>query len=414
MTQKSMIALDDVVISRERFRDATGDMEALSQSLMTFGQLQPIILDEHRELIAGYRRYTAARANGWSHIWYVTQAEVDELLARELELEENIRREQMSWQEEQKAIVEIDKLKKEKDPTWGQAQTAALVGKHQARVSEAATLVKMMELFPELKEAKSKNQAMSWAKAKSANIVRVLDVQSNPAQYASIEDKLLLGDSVELIRGVPDEYIHAVITDPPFGINFEDRRAGTVGTLTSYEDAEDDYLRILSMAPELYRVIKPNGWLVWFLGISWYEKAKHTFRDAGFIVDEIPIIWDRSGGKTFTTRPDRYFARSYDIALHCIKGDPQVIQRNKPNIIKVNPVETSERLALVERPVQLYQELIQRLTVKGERVADFFSGSGSCLAAAASLEREYFGCELDPERRAIAIKKIEAHTPRPK
>lgn len=412
MAEKSMIRLDEICISRERFRDATGDMEGLAQSLMTFGQLQPVIIDEHKELIAGFRRYTAAKMNGWSHIWYVTQQEVDELLARELELEENIRRQQMSWQEEQRAIVEIDRLKRAKDPSWGQAQTGALIGTPQPRVAEAATIVKMMDLFPEIAEAKSKKQALSWARAKSANIVRVLDVQANPAQYQDIESKLWLGDSVELIKQVPTESIHAVITDPPFGIDFDERRAGTVGTLTSYSDDGIAYERLLSMADDLYRVVKPNGWLIWFLGISWYERAKERFRDAGFIVDEIPIIWDRSGGKSFTTRPDRYFSRAYDIALHCIKGDPQVVQRGKPNIIRVDPVETADRLALVERPVGLYKELIQRLTVKGETVADFFSGSGSCLAAAASLERDYFGCELDPERRAIAIKKIEAHTPR--
>jgi site-specific DNA-methyltransferase (adenine-specific) len=165
------------------------------------------------------------------------------------------------------------------------------------------------------------------------------------------------------------------------------------------------------MGPDLYRVIKPNGWLIWFLGISWYERVKISFRAAGFTVDEIPIIWDRSDGRAFTTRPDRYFGRSYDIALHCIKGNPEVVQRSKPNIIKVPPISNEERELVVERPVELYAELIRRLTVEGETVADFFTGSGSCLAAAASLKRKYFGVELDQERRAVAIQKVKAYTP---
>ncbi len=415
MQKKNMVAISDIVVSRERMREDVGDVEDLAQSLMTFGQLQPVIIDSSKELIAGFRRFTAAQLNGWTQIWAVTpdDLDVDMLLAREIELEENIRRKQMTWHEEQRAIVEIGRLRKERDPAWGQAQTAQVANISQNRVSEAETLVKMMDLFPELKEAKNKSQAMSWAKAKSSNIVRIMDVQSKPAQYKSIEERLWLGDSTELIRGVPDESINAIITDPPFGINFDERKTGSIGSLTDYEDGEESYLRLLAMGPEMYRVLKPNGWLVWFLGISWYERAKVAFREAGFTVDEIPIIWDRSGGRNYTTRPDRYFARSYDIALHCIKGDPQIIQRNKSNIIRVAPVTNDERLALVERPVELYAELIRRLTVAGETVADFFTGSGSCLAAAASLGRDYFGCELSPERRAIAIKKIEAHTPKP-
>lgn len=409
---KRMVELDRIVISRDRFRDATGDMEGLAQSMMTYGQLVPVIIDDSYELLAGFRRYTAARANGWTLIWAETLGEANELLAREIELEENLRRHQMSWQEEQRAIVEIDRLRREKDPSWGQVQTAIVAGVSQRDVSQANKLVRMMELFPEIAKAKSKSQANSWADAKAANIVRVVDVKNNPVVYAPVEEKILLGDSVELIRGVPDESIHAVITDPPFGIDFDSRKAGTIGSITDYEDSEATYRRLLSMAPELYRVIKPNGWLVWFCGISWYEQVKLTFREAGFTVDEIPIIWDRSGGRTFTQQPSRYFARSYDIAIHAHKGDPRIVQQGKPNIIKVDPVANSDREALVERPVELYAELIRRLTIPGETVADFFVGSGSCPAAAASLGRDYFGCELNPERRAIAIKKIQAHTPR--
>ena len=85
------------------------------------------------------------------------------------------------------------------------------------------------------------------------------------------------------------------------------------------------------------------------------------------------------------------------------------MQRNKSNIIRVKPVENTERETLVERPMELYAEIIRRLTVEGETVADFFVGSGSCPAAAASLGRDFFGCELDPSRRAYAMNKIKAN-----
>jgi site-specific DNA-methyltransferase (adenine-specific) len=272
----------------------------------------------------------------------------------------------------------------------------------------------MIDLFPELKDAKSIRQMKSWADNKSANIMRVADVKNNVIDYGEIEKKIILGDSVEVIKTIPSESFNAIITDPPFGLAYDERKAGTSGSLTDYEDSEVSYERLLTMAPELFRVLRPNGFLVWFFGISWYERVKTDFRAAGFIVDEIPIIWNRSEGRCHTNRPDRYFGRAYDVALHCIKGDPQIIQRMKPNVITVKPVENSDREALVERPVDLYAELIRRLTVPGETVADFFVGSGSCPAAAASLGRDYFGVEQSPERRAIAIKKIRAYSPEAK
>jgi DNA modification methylase len=96
----------------------------------------------------------------------------------------------------------------------------------------------------------------------------------------------------------------------------------------------------------------------------------------------------------------------------CFKGEPQIIKRNQPNVIHATPVSTSEREAVVERPTELYRPFIERLTVPGERVADFFVGAGGVPAAAASMGRDFFGIERNPARRAIAINKVLAHMPK--
>lgn len=404
------IKLADVKVPRERLREDNGDLEALATSLLRFGQLQPIIVDANMELVDGYRRMNAAGMNGWLEIEVSVRDQMSELEQREVELEANIARKDMTWQEKVKSVAELDRLRRMKDPNWTQEQTGAVAGLARTRVTEAIQLDKMMKMFPELADAKDVNQAKSWMQAKAGLVTRKMAVDASP-DYADLEGRVILGDSVEVIKTIPDHSFHAVITDPPFGINYDKRSEGEVGQLSSYEDSEDSYLRILSMAPDLYRVVKPNGWLVWFLGISWYERARDCFRAAGWTVDEIPIIWNRSGGRTFTSRPDRYFTRGYDIALHCLKGDPQIVQRGKPNVITIDPVTQAERELLVERPVELYAELIRRLTVPGETVADFFCGSGSCAAAAASLQRDFFTVELSPERRAFAIQKIKSYMP---
>jgi DNA modification methylase len=407
------IELSQITVPSERWREVDPKRaEAIALSMMRFKQLQPIIVTQALVLVDGAHRYSACQMNGATTIEVVYRDEVDTLFLRELELEANIQRQEMSWQEQMQATAELHRMKVARDPSWGQAQTQELVrAPRQADISVALKLDRMMQMFPEIREAKSIRQALTWSESKAKSLTRIQDVKDSPADYSFIEQKIWHGDSVELIKRVPDNSFHAVITDPPFGINYDDRKEGTTGTINSYEDSEESYERLLSMAPDIYRVIKADGWLIWFLGVSWYERAKLAFRNAGFLVDEIPVVWDRSDGRAFTTRPDRYFGRAYDIALHCIKGNPQIIQRSKPNIIRIPPISNSERETLVERPVELYAELIRRLTVPNEVVADFFVGSGSCLAAAASLNRDFFGCELDAERRAYAITKVRAHIP---
>lgn len=418
MAQTKSVPIEDIKIDHERFRIGLGEgAEAnqkfieLKSSLERNGQLNPVIVDANMELVAGFRRLSAARALGWKQIEVKIREDLDEYSRREIELEENIMRLDMTWQEEQIAIDELDRLKRATDPNWGQRETAQLLGKEQADISRAKSLAQGMKLFPEIMKAKSKSQALAFLTQKARNINRRLDVQSDSLRYAEIEDKILLGDSTELIKALPDGWIRAIVTDPPFGIDFDKRIEDTIGSTSSYKDDADNYRRLLGMAPELYRVLQPDGVLVWFLGFTWYEEAKQVFRDAGFTVDEIPIVWDRSDGRTFTSRPDRWFGRGYDIALHAVKGNPQNPQKGKSNVLRFAPVAAADKELLVERPVELYAELIRRLTVPGEIVADFFVGSGSCPAAAASLGRDYFGIELDPDRRARAITKIKSYTP---
>ena len=411
------LIVSEITVKGGRQRSAMGDLDSLASSLLKFGQLTPILVDRSGVLIAGERRLEAHKMNGMTHIDAIYRDEVDELDLEEMELEENIQRKQLTWQEENSAIARIHELRVKRDPNWSQIQTAQLIAKPDAKmpqqrdVSQAMTLDKMMKLFPEIGGAKSKSQALNMAKAKAKQINKIVDVRQRPKDFSAIEEKILLGDSVNLIKGIPDGSIDCIITDPPFGIDYDRQVADTSRAANSYKDDEERYLRLLGMVPDLYRVLKPDAFCVWFFGISWYERVKAAFKDAGFSVDEVPIVWDRSAGRTFTTSPNHLFTKAYDVALHAFKGDPILAQRGKPNVISIPPVTTSERELTVERPLELYAELIRRMTIEGQVVADFFVGSGSCPAAAASLRRDYIGVELDPARRAHAIQKIKANSP---
>lgn len=408
------IPVEEVKIRVKRQRSELGDLESLAESLLRYGQLTPIILTRTNDLIAGERRLEAHKMNCVTHIDAVYRDELDELDLEELELEENLQRLQLTWKEEELAKARIHKLRIAKDPKWSQLQTAALVAKpgqtvQQRDVSQALNLEKMMKLFPEIGEAKTKAQALNLAKAKAKSVTRAVDVAQRPEVYAEVGEKIWLGDSVDLIKEIENEAIDLILTDPPFGINYDAHVAGTVGEENSYKDDVEKYERILTMFPDLYRVLKPDGWLIWFFGMSWYQPVKEKLRAAGFVVDEIPIMWDRSDGRCYTNVPNHYFTKGYDVAFHAFKGDPHLVQKNKPNVFRIPPVETKDRDLVVERPVELYAEFISRMTIPGQMVADFFVGSGSVTAAAASLKRDYIGIEKDPNRRAAAIQKTRSH-----
>lgn len=444
----------------EEEKKAKTAFEDLKNSVRRFGILQPIRVTQDYQLVAGFRRLSVAKALGLATIpaTYEDQ-DLPELVVKEMELEENLHRHDMTWQERANALADLHKLKCELDPLWGQEKTAQVAGTSQSKVSEAVQIQNMMALFPEIAQAKTMKQALSIGKQKAKTVLRTEAIKAAPETFKNVKERVVCADSVEFIKLVPDESFKLQLCDPPFGIGYDRRKNHTGLSETGYEDDEDSYKKLLSMAPDLYRTLEEDGILVWFLGHSWLQDtlpekhldiadirqkaqwlregkmspqhagklldeiadwhddirigATRTFRDAGFIVDEIPLIWNRSEGRCYTTRPDRYFGRGYDIALMCIKGNPEIVKRGRPNgnVFTYKPVKVDEKEHIVERPVELYEEIIKHLTIPGERVVDFFAGSGSVGAAAARTGRDYLMVERNPDNIPTIITKITNNTP---
>lgn len=87
-------------------RQGPGDVVELAESLRAHGLLQPVVVrrrGDRYELIAGHRRYAAARLLGWTEIAAVVRDETDEQ-AYILTLVENLQREDLSPREEAAAL----------------------------------------------------------------------------------------------------------------------------------------------------------------------------------------------------------------------------------------------------------------------------------------------------------------------
>ena len=85
------VNIKDIII-KKRARKDEGDLTSLMESLDKIGQLNPIILNSKMELIAGYRRLTAAKKLGWTKI-SATILEIHnkaDMLA--IEIDENVHR----------------------------------------------------------------------------------------------------------------------------------------------------------------------------------------------------------------------------------------------------------------------------------------------------------------------------------
>ncbi len=130
----------------ERIRKDVGSIEPLMESLNRCGQLNPITVSRELELIAGYRRLTAAQRLGWKLIDATIVDGLSDEHRLEMELEENIYRKDFTPEELLEGVKRLDALR---HPRFGARVKTAfkhIVGKlvfwkHRPRAVEASVEV---------------------------------------------------------------------------------------------------------------------------------------------------------------------------------------------------------------------------------------------------------------------------------
>lgn len=98
------IKLSDITLAKNWSRTyGIGDIRELVASMKAHGQIQSVLVTPDNELVAGFRRYHAAKELGWDEI----KAEVTEGDPKVVNLIENMNRESLSLWEEIQAIRDV-------------------------------------------------------------------------------------------------------------------------------------------------------------------------------------------------------------------------------------------------------------------------------------------------------------------
>lgn len=245
-----------------------------------------------------------------------------------------------------------------------------------------------------------------------------------------IENQIILGDCLEIMKNIPDNSIDMAFADPPFNLNKKYNR---------YKDSKEnkEYINWCYMwIDEMVRIVKPTGsifihnipkWLTYF--------AEHLNKIAFF---KHWISWDSGGmplGKTLL--PNHYgilyYTKSnspndfkfYDIrsphkrCKHCkefLKDYGGRKNQMHPFGVLLSDVWTDiHRIKHKKRrdehpcqlPITLLERIILMTTDEGDIVFDPFAGTGTTLVAAKKLGRKYIGIEIDPKYVEIAEKNIK-------
>src|SRR6266550_1439485 len=154
------VLISEIHIPERRQRHEIGDIVELADSISRLGLIHPIVIDRNNTLVAGFRRFSACKVLGWTSVDCTFTDELDPLILHLIELEENIKRKDLTWQERHDAIIEYHRLRKEQEPGWTEEKTAGAIGITQQTVN-AHTLVDRLKLDPRIREADKFSTALN-------------------------------------------------------------------------------------------------------------------------------------------------------------------------------------------------------------------------------------------------------------
>jgi len=104
------INVNDIVI-KHRIRVNLGNLTQLMESMRRHGLMNPVLITQNKELIAGNRRLESAKRLGWTTIEARIIDSLDEADKVEMEIDENLHRRSLSPDELADGYARLTRLK---------------------------------------------------------------------------------------------------------------------------------------------------------------------------------------------------------------------------------------------------------------------------------------------------------------
>lgn len=274
-----------------------------------------------------------------------------------------------------------------------------------------------------------------------------MSVSESPSVSPVALSAIHQGDCLDLLRGVADESVDLVFADPPFNIGFK---------YDKYQDDHEDEVYIAwccDWMNEVHRVLKPTGsfwlaigdefaadlrvkahreigftprnWVVWYYTFGQNctrkfnrshvhmfhfvkDEAKHTFNPQDPLV-RVPsaralVYGDKRANPTGRLPDDTWILRPQDL-----REDPEAFQQMDDTVFFSRVAGTfKERQGFhgCQMPEQLLGRIVRISSNPGDLVLDPFSGSGTTLAVAKKLGRDWLGFDLSEDYVTYANERV--------
>lgn len=362
---------------RKKLKKGDKEYEKIKQSLLKFGYVDPIIVNEDLTVIGGHQRLTVLK-----DLDYETAKCVIVKLSKEDEKALNIALNKITGQWDDALLADLLLDLQESDFNLDLTSFEPpeidniLSNVHDKELSEDE-----FDVEEELKKPTVSRHGDIWQLGKH----RVICGDSTKSETY---DQLL-----------GDKKANLVVTDPPYNVDVEE----TAGKILNDNMSDRDFYQfLLSMFTQVENHMEDDASIYVFRADTEGLNFRKAFKEAGFYLSGC-CIWKKNSlvlGRSpyqWQHEPCLYGWKK--------KGKHQWFSDRKQTTIWEYDRPKSSKDHPTMKPIQLMAYPIQNSSMRGTIVLDPFLGSGSTLIAADQTGRVCYGIELDEKFVDVIVKR---------
>jgi site-specific DNA-methyltransferase (adenine-specific) len=215
--------------------------------------------------------------------------------------------------------------------------------------------------------------------------------------------KLMQGDCLELMKTIPDGSVDMVLTDPPYGMDYQSNRR-TVTEKFSKISNDDGLLWLDDFVDECWRVMSHDS--AAYVFCSWHKvDVFKTAFERKFKIKNI-IVWVKNNHGSGDLKAA--YAPKHEFVLYMHKGRSLFRSGRTPDVISADKVSGAKMVHPTEKPIKLLERFAVNNSDEGDTILDPFMGSGTTGVACMNTNRKFIGIELDEGYFQIAKDRINA------
>ena len=362
---------------RKKLKKGDKEYEKIKQSLLKFGYVDPILVNEDLTVIGGHQRLTVLK-----DLDYETAKCVIVKLSKEDEKALNIALNKITGQWDEALLADLLLDLQESDFSLD------LTGFEPPEIDDILSNVHDKEL--------SEDEFDVEEELKKATVSRHGDI------WQLGKHRVICGDSTKAEtykQLLDDRKANLVVTDPPYNVDVEE----TAGKILNDNMSDGDFYQfLLSMFTQVENHMEDDASIYVFHADTEGLNFRKAFKEAGFYLSGC-CIWKKNSlvlGRSpyqWQHEPCLYGWKK--------KGKHQWFSDRKQTTIWEYDRPKSSRDHPTMKPIQLMAYPIQNSSMRGTIVLDPFLGSGSTLIAADQTGRVCYGIELDEKFVDVIVKR---------